>query len=311
MLHEDPRRRRPLGEGGQRGAGRAGRAPRAPPAPRSWGGCARGSSCRRRGSAWRRRWRPRPSARASRPTSWRSSPSRPSASGPGSMLTRSARRARRRALGRATASSCRGGGATARVKTIPEAVKRDHAAELDELKAARKELKALLPPSGRGSSGCSRGRTAGRSPTWRERYLDHPVVGSLARRLIWRVGDEPRDLVGREAGRPPRPRAGRRTTTRAVSLWHPIESDVETVQGWRLWLEQHLVVQPFKQAHREVYLLTDAERETRHLLQPLRRAHPAPAPAREPAARARLALHAAGRVGLGEHADARCSRTTS
>ena len=47
-----------------------------------------------------------------------------------------------------------------------------------------------------------------------------------------------------------------------VTLWHPIESDVETVQGWRLWLEEHLVVQPFKQAHREVYLLTDAERET-------------------------------------------------
>jgi hypothetical protein len=34
------------------------------------------------------------------------------------------------------------------------------------------------------------------------------------------------------------------------------------VQAWRQWLERHEVVQPFKQAHREVYALTAAERET-------------------------------------------------
>jgi hypothetical protein len=34
------------------------------------------------------------------------------------------------------------------------------------------------------------------------------------------------------------------------------------VLAWREWLERHAVTQPFKQAHREVYLLTDAERAT-------------------------------------------------
>jgi hypothetical protein len=33
--------------------------------------------------------------------------------------------------------------------------------------------------------------------------------------------------------------------------------------GWRDWLDRHQVQQPFKQAHREVYILTDAERQTR------------------------------------------------
>jgi hypothetical protein len=47
-----------------------------------------------------------------------------------------------------------------------------------------------------------------------------------------------------------------------VRLWHPIRSDVQTILSWRCWLEDHEVRQPFKQAHREVYLLTDAERET-------------------------------------------------
>jgi hypothetical protein len=48
-----------------------------------------------------------------------------------------------------------------------------------------------------------------------------------------------------------------------VSLWHPIEQPMDDVLAWRYWLERREVVQPFKQAHREVYLLTDAERRTR------------------------------------------------
>ncbi|MBV9258292.1 MAG: DUF4132 domain-containing protein, partial [Ktedonobacteraceae bacterium] len=48
-----------------------------------------------------------------------------------------------------------------------------------------------------------------------------------------------------------------------VSLWHPLMSSVQEGQRWRLWLEEHLVTQPFKQAHREIYPLTDAERESR------------------------------------------------
>jgi hypothetical protein len=47
-----------------------------------------------------------------------------------------------------------------------------------------------------------------------------------------------------------------------VRIWHPIRSDVQTILSWRCWLEDHQVRQPFKQAHREVYLLTEAERET-------------------------------------------------
>ena len=37
---------------------------------------------------------------------------------------------------------------------------------------------------------------------------------------------------------------------------------MQPILSWRCWLEDHQVRQPFKQAHREVYLLTDAERDT-------------------------------------------------
>ena len=48
-----------------------------------------------------------------------------------------------------------------------------------------------------------------------------------------------------------------------MRLWHPLdESDTSQVTAWRDWLIDHEVRQPFKQAHREIYILTDAERNT-------------------------------------------------
>ena len=49
---------------------------------------------------------------------------------------------------------------------------------------------------------------------------------------------------------------------RAVHLWHPIGQNVQTVTAWRDWLSRHAITQPFKQAHREIYVLTDAELAT-------------------------------------------------
>ncbi|MBC7808698.1 MAG: DUF4132 domain-containing protein, partial [Akkermansiaceae bacterium] len=47
-----------------------------------------------------------------------------------------------------------------------------------------------------------------------------------------------------------------------VSLWHPLGFAPEYVVAWRDRLAALAVIQPFKQAHREVYLLTDAELAT-------------------------------------------------
>jgi hypothetical protein len=47
-----------------------------------------------------------------------------------------------------------------------------------------------------------------------------------------------------------------------VRLWHPIDSAPDAVLAWRSFLIEHEITQPFKQAYREVYILTDAERTT-------------------------------------------------
>jgi hypothetical protein len=88
----------------------------------------------------------------------------------------------------------------------------------------------------------------------------------IARKLVWSFAEGDRVatgawLDGRLVDADDRA-LGWLTDEARVRLWHPIGSAPEAVFAWRLWLERHGVTQPFKQAHREVYILTDAERQT-------------------------------------------------
>ncbi|MFI9613004.1 DUF4132 domain-containing protein [Streptomyces sp. NPDC052023] len=145
------------------------------------------------------------------------------------------------------------------VKSVPAAVRRDHADELKELKAAVKDIDKMLTAQSERLDRQFLARRTWSYATWRERYLDHPLVGTLARRLLWTVD-------GRTAGYAD---GALRTLTddpvthgTEVALWHPVDHEPAHIVAWRDWLERHGVTQPFKQAHREVYLLTDAERAT-------------------------------------------------
>jgi hypothetical protein len=101
---------------------------------------------------------------------------------------------------------------------------------------------------------------------WRARVLDHPLVSLVARRLIWSF-ELPSGTVagawldGVIVDALDRPVAGLTDDT-PVSLWHPLDAGPAQVSAWRDWLDQHRITQPFKQAYREVYVLTDAERAT-------------------------------------------------
>jgi hypothetical protein len=102
---------------------------------------------------------------------------------------------------------------------------------------------------------------------WRARYLDHPLVGTLARRLLWRIdtpGGQRLAALWDEDGAAMRDAAGTevRLDGSTVRLWHPIESDESEVQAWRSRLEQLAIAQPFPQVWREVYAMTEAERAT-------------------------------------------------
>lgn len=151
-------------------------------------------------------------------------------------------------------------------KSVPAKVKSDHKEELKELQGAAKDIASMLPAQSERLDATFLLQKRWPASIWRERYLDHPLVGTIARRLIWnftadgttRAGvwfdDRLVDVSDRVLDPP---------NDAEVELWHPIGRPIEDVVAWRRWVEEHEIRQPFKQAHREVYLLTDAERHTK------------------------------------------------
>ena len=154
-----------------------------------------------------------------------------------------------------------------RQSSVPQAVKEQHAEELKELNQAVKDIRKMLPAQAARIENLYLEQKRWPLTTWRERYLDHPLAGTLARRLIWKFtnGDRVASgvwLDGQIAG------ADRQTLDwlndgTEVELWHPLYETSADIMRWRELLTEHQVQQPFKQAHREIYLLTDAENTTR------------------------------------------------
>lgn len=102
---------------------------------------------------------------------------------------------------------------------------------------------------------------------WRERYLEQPLMRGFARRLVWQIAHEghaPVTALPDAAGEGLLDCGGKAVPLdgATIRLWHPMMSPVEEVEAWRLRLEELRVTQPFAQAWREVYALTDAERAT-------------------------------------------------
>jgi hypothetical protein len=168
-----------------------------------------------------------------------------------------------------------------RQKSIPAAVKKDLPDQLKSLRADIADLKKMLPAQRNRIDTLYLEQRSWDLATWRERYLDHPLIGTIARRLIWSFedGDQATSATwlddeskeernGEEGASPPgglvdeNGQAFQPSASTTISLWHPVQHPVEHVLAWREFMESRSITQPFKQAHREVYLLTDAERTT-------------------------------------------------
>jgi hypothetical protein len=151
------------------------------------------------------------------------------------------------------------------LKSAPADVKQEHAELLKDLNRTVKEMdgqiaaqRSRLERQLISEGTCSFER-------WKPWYLDHPVVSHFANRLIWEFeeGGETQTAIPWQGNLVDWAGHAVNVSMQArVRMWHPIRSDVQTILSWRCWLEDHQTRQPFKQAHREIYLLTDAERET-------------------------------------------------
>ncbi len=152
------------------------------------------------------------------------------------------------------------------LKSLPQKLKQTLPDEVQQLRDDYKNLRSTLSKKKKLIDRYYLRKKEWLYPTWEKGHLKHKAYQFLSRKLIWQfrkneqltnafrwngqwvnADQEPIDWIDKKT---------------KVRLWHPIYSSIEEIQKWRDWLTTFEIIQPIKQAFREVYLLTDAERNT-------------------------------------------------
>ncbi|GGA33680.1 DUF4132 domain-containing protein [Neptunicoccus cionae] len=151
------------------------------------------------------------------------------------------------------------------LKSIPKQVRENHPETLKALKSKQKDIENARKATVARLEASWVDSLDWDLEEWRTLFEQHPVRRQITRSLIWQLtcGDAtvsglPSDAgwVGPDGAPVELPEKAR------VSLWHPLNCDPETVLSWRRNIIQAGLTQPIKQVYREVYVLTEAERQT-------------------------------------------------
>jgi hypothetical protein len=152
------------------------------------------------------------------------------------------------------------------LKSEPSALKKDFAEDLKELKLNISQIQKTL------SAQRDRiDRMMIQDRTWaleafNDYYFKHGLMSFITKQLIWDfqkdnqiesaffIDNQWVNFNGKELNI---------DESSTVKLWHPVGKKLEEIIGWRSFLSDRSIKQPIKQAFREVYILTDAELNTR------------------------------------------------
>ncbi|MEO3773332.1 DUF4132 domain-containing protein [Micromonospora sp. B9E7] len=153
------------------------------------------------------------------------------------------------------------------LKGVPAQIREAYGHELRQLRDLVKRVGASLTAERQRLEGLLSEERTWPYADWSSRFLHHPITGAYARRLVW---ESSADGERWTAGLPQRDGEGwtivgldgRGVPGDRVRLWHPIRATTDVVLAWRTHVLAAGLTQPFKQAFREVYLLTPAEERT-------------------------------------------------
>ena len=153
------------------------------------------------------------------------------------------------------------------VKTAPAHIKKAFAKEVKDVTKVAKELEeACTAQRIRLESSLMAARVLPLKH-WQQYFIEHPLLGFLGRRLIWVFSNgQGWERSGLWSGKEICDCEGKPlhlAKAEKVRLWHPLSSDAAEVQQWRDRIFAVGVRQPFRQAFREFYQITDEERELR------------------------------------------------
>lgn len=144
-------------------------------------------------------------------------------------------------------------------KSIPKEISENYKDELKLFKSTLKDIKTTISVHAKRLENSYLDNIKWTIEDWKSNYLNHPFLSRYSSRLIW-LFDEKVTGILTDAGIVDSEKSLIDVTTfTEVKLWHPIYSDVKTVTSWRNFILENEINQSFKQAYREIYLLTDAE----------------------------------------------------
>ncbi|MBT32600.1 MAG: hypothetical protein CMO01_23305 [Thalassobius sp.] len=150
-------------------------------------------------------------------------------------------------------------------KSVPAKVKNEFANELKLWKAKLNDIKKEFSGQKMRIEAFWRKNKSWSFEKWKKYLLDHQLLKFLTHGLIWQFETEDKTQSGFvvdgqlvDYHKEPLTDIG----NAKVTLWHPVNATVEEVHLWRSFMLANEIKQPFKQAFREVYLVTDAEINT-------------------------------------------------
>ncbi len=152
------------------------------------------------------------------------------------------------------------------LKTLPSAIRKVFDTDIKQLKKVAKDIKSYLPIQRDRIEQFYLKKRTWIYEEWENYYVLHPLVSFIAQKLIWQFSNGKKKTTAIYHDRQWKNVDGeiidwidKKTN---LSLWHPIGYPAEKVLQWRQYLATLEIQQPFKQAFREIYLLTDAEVNT-------------------------------------------------
>lgn len=153
-------------------------------------------------------------------------------------------------------------------KTVPAFIKKSSKLT-EKLKKLRADAKQIQQYTSAQRDRIDRIYKEDRAWNWQDFsdfYHNHGLVNCIANKLIWLFEIKGKNISAlyhknewlNAAGKPVKVEKAE-----TIRLWHPLSEDEKSVLAWRNFLDEKQLVQPLKQAYREVYILTDAEVNTR------------------------------------------------
>ena len=152
-------------------------------------------------------------------------------------------------------------------KSIPLIIKTKHLSELKQIKEISVQIEKALAAQRNRLDRMLKSNYTLTGTRFLKYYFSHGLMCYVTHKLIWVIEKFSKSEVayylnGNWRNCKDELIEVEITEESKFSLWHPIVSSVDDIIGWREFLNRHKIKQPFKQAYREIYLLTDAEINT-------------------------------------------------